>query len=350
MIEIDGNYGEGGGQILRSALSLSAILGQPIRMTNIRAGRRKPGLAAQHLTCVNAVAAITNATVEGDTLGSLTLTFIPKEIRGGNYTFDVAEVRPSAGALSLVFQSIALPLAHAEVPSTVTLRGGTDVPMSPNVHYLQEVFIPVLAKFGFQGTLKRNRWGWYPKGGGEAVAQIQPTSSWRTVDLCERGELKEIHGVSAVSNLPKHILVRQQAQSLKRLKPLVKCPINIDLVEGKSIGQGTLVFLNTVFENVRGGFCALGQRGKPAERVADDACREFRDFLNSSAAIEPHLADQLILPMALAEGASRLTTSRITRHLTTNIWLVQQFLPVQFDVEGAEGELGTIIRTERRHQ
>ena len=344
MIEIDGNYGEGGGQILRSALSLSAILGQPIRMTNIRSGRRKPGLAAQHLTCVNAVAAITNATVAGDTLGSLTLTLRPEKIRGGSYTFDVASVRPSAGALSLVFQSIALPLAHAEVPSTVTLRGGTDVPMSPNVHYLQEVFIPMAAKFGFRGSLKRNRWGWYPKGGGEAVAQIQPVSSWRGVDLCERGELKEIRGVSAVSNLPKHILVRQQEQSLKQLKPLAKCPIKVALVEGESIGQGTLVFLNTVFENVRGGFCALGERGKPAERVADDACRELRAFLNSSAAIEPHLADQLILPMALAEGESRITTARITRHLTTNIWLVQQLLPVRFDVEGTEGKPGTIVR------
>lgn len=344
MIEIDGNYGEGGGQILRSALSLSAILGQPIRLTNIRAGRRKSGLAAQHLTCVNAVAAITNATVAGNTLGSMTLTFSPGKIRGGNYTFDVAEVRPSAGALSLVFQSIALPLAHAEERSTVTLRGGTDVAMSPNVHYLQEVFIPMATKFGFQGTLKRNRWGWYPKGGGEAVAQIQPVPSWRAVDLCERGELKEIRGVSAVSNLPKHILVRQQEQSLNQLKPLAECPIKVVLVKGESIGQGTLVFLTTVFENVRGGFCALGERGKPAERVADEACRELRDFLNSSAAIEPHLADQLILPMALAERESRLTTSRITRHLTTNIWLVQQLLPVQFDVEGTEGKPGTIVK------
>jgi RNA 3'-terminal phosphate cyclase (ATP) len=156
--------------------------------------------------------------------------------------------------------------------------------------------------------------------------------------------LKEIHGVSAVSNQPNHISVRQQKQSLKRLKPLAECPITIDLVEGASIGQGTLVFLNTVFENVRGGFSALGQPGKPAERVADEACRELRDFLTSSAAIEPHLADQLILPMALAEGESRLTTSQITRHLTTNIWLVQQLLPVRFDVEGPEGELGTIVK------
>ena len=138
-LEIDGNYGEGGGQILRSSLSLSAILNRPIRITGIRAGRKKPGLAPQHLTCVNAVAAITNAEVIGGQLGSQTLTFRPQEISGGNYTFDVAEIRPSAGALSLVFQAVALPLSFAKVSSTVTLRGGTHVPWSPTVNYLCQI-------------------------------------------------------------------------------------------------------------------------------------------------------------------------------------------------------------------
>ena len=164
-LEIDGNYGEGGGQILRSSLSLSAILQRPIHINSIRAGRKKPGLAPQHLTCVDAVAAITNAEVIGGQLGSQKLTFRPQEIRGGNYTFDVADIRPSAGALSLVFQSVALPLSFAKVPSTVILRGGTHVPWSPTVHYLREIFIPMAAKFGFEGSIQLNRWGWYPKGG-----------------------------------------------------------------------------------------------------------------------------------------------------------------------------------------
>ena len=343
LLEIDGNYGEGGGQILRSSLSLSAILGRPIRIANIRSGRKRPGLAAQHLTCVNAVAAITNAEVTGGSLGSQTLTFIPKELRGGNYTFDVAEVRPSAGSLSLIYQAIALPLAHADVPSTVTLRGGTHVPWSPNVHYLQEVFIPMASQFGFQGSLKLNKWGWYPKGGGEAIARFQPVSSWQGIDLRQRGELKEIRGVSAISNLPNHIAVRQRNQSLKRLKPLTSSA-HIDLVEGESIGMGTLVFLSTIFGNARGGFFALGKRGKRAEQVADEACEECSEFLASEAAIEPHLANQLILLMALAKGKSSLTTSRITRHLTTNIWLVQQFLPVQFEIDGGEGEMGSVVK------
>ena len=343
LLEIDGNYGEGGGQILRSSLSLSAILKQPIRIKGIRAGRKKSGLAAQHLTCVNAVAAITDAEVFGGELGSQTLTFVPTEIRGGDYTFDVADIRPSAGSLSLVFQSIATPLAYAEVPSTVTLRGGTHVPWSPTVHYLREIFIPMAAKFGFQGSLKLNRWGWYPKGGGEAIAKVQPTSGWRGADLRVRGKLHAIRGISAASNLPDHIADRQRKQAQKRLARF-DSQVNIDLVEGESIGQGTLVFLKAEFENVHAGFSALGARGKRAEQVADEAGEALEAFLASDAAIEPYLADQLILPMALAEEESSFTTSRITRHLTTNIWLVQQFLPVRFEVNGAEDEPGEVVK------
>lgn len=345
ILEIDGNYGEGGGQILRSSLSLSAILNRPIRISGIRAGRKKPGLAPQHLTCVNAVAAITNAEVIGGQLGSETLTFSPQEISGGNYTFDVAEIRPSAGALSLVFQSVALPLSFAKAPSTVTLRGGTHVPWSPNVHYIRAVFIPMAARLGFEGSIQLNRWGWYPKGSGEAIAKVQPTTDWRGVQLGHRGKLQAIHGISAASNLPEHIINRQQHQIQKRLVRFGS-PIKIEPVKGESIGQGTLVFLKVEFENVQAGFSALGTRGKPAERAADEACQALVDFLESDGAIDPHLADQLILPIALAKGESRFTTSQITRHLTTNIWLVQQFLPVRFEVNGAENEPGEIVKVD----
>ena len=345
MLEIDGNYGEGGGQILRSSLSLSAILNRPIRISGIRAGRKKPGLAPQHLTCVNAVAAITNAEVSGGQLGSQTLTFRPQEISGGTYTFDVAENRPSAGALSLVFQSVALPLAFAKVSSTVTLRGGTHVPWSPTVHYLQHVFIPMAAKFGFQGSIQLNEWGWFPKGGGEAIAKVQPSDAWRSAQLCHRGKLQAISGISAASNLPEHIVDRQRNQIQKCLAQF-DSPVNIERVKGESIGQGTLVFLKAEFEHIQAGFSALGARGKRAERVADEACKALENFLAADAAIDPHLADQLILPMALAKGESRFTTSQITRHLTTNIWLIQQFLPVQFEVNGTENEPGEIVKVD----
>ena len=345
ILEIDGNYGEGGGQILRSSLSLSAILQRPIHIHSIRAGRKKPGLAPQHLTCVNAVAMITNAEVIGGALGSQTLTFRPQEICGGDYTFDVADIRPSAGALSLVFQSVALPLSYAKVPSTVTLRGGTHVPWSPTVHYLQEIFIPMAAKFGFEGSIQLNQWGWYPKGGGEAIARVQPTADWCDAQLRQRGKLRTISGISAASNLPEHIINRQHNQIQKRLARF-NSPIKVERVKGESIGQGTLVFLKAEFENVHAGFSALGARGKRAESIADEACQALLDFLSSDAAIDPHLADQLILPMALAKGESRFTTSQITRHLTTNIWLVQQFLPVRFEINGAENEPGEIVKVD----
>jgi RNA 3'-terminal phosphate cyclase (ATP) len=201
------------------------------------------------------------------------------------------------------------------------------------------------AQFGFQGSLKLNRWGWYPKGGGEAIANIQPTSEWRGADLRVRGKLKEIRGISAASNLPTHVLNRQRSQSQKCLARLIS-QVNIDLVEGESIGQGTLVFLKAEFENGLAGFSALGARGKRAEKVADEVCQELEDFLASDTAIEPHLADQLVLPMALAKEESRFTTSRITRHLTTNIWLIQQFLPVRFEVTGAQEKSGEVVKRE----
>lgn len=344
-LQIDGNYGEGGGQILRSSLALSAILNRPIRINRIRARRKNSGLAPQHLTSVNAVAAITNAEVIGGVLGSDTVTFCPEKICGGNYTFDVADIRPSAGALSLVFQSIALPLSYAKVPSTVTLRGGTHVPWSPTVHYLQKIFIPIAAKFGFEASIQLNRWGWYPKGGGEAIAQVQPTANWRGQALEHRGKLRAIHCISAASNLPEHIINRQHDQIQKRLTRF-DSPVNVEHAKGKSIGQGTLVFLKAEFEDACAGFSALGARGKRAETVADEACQALQNFLASDAVIEPYLADQLILPMALATGESRFTTSQVTRHLTTNIWLVQQFLPVRFEVNGAENEPGEVIKME----
>ena len=345
ILDIDGNYGEGGGQILRSSLSLAAILNRSIRINRIRAGRKSPGLAPQHLTSVNAVAAITGAEVIGGAIGSETLTFRPHEIRGGNYAFDVAAIRPSAGALSLVFQSIVWPLSYAKVPSTVTLRGGTHVPWSPTVHYLQRVFLPIASKFGFEASIQLNRWGWYPKGSGEVIAKVHPITNSRDIMLRYRGQLQSIHGISAASNLPEHIIDRQHNQIQKRLARL-DSPVSIERIRGESIGQGTFVFLKAEFQNIKAGFSALGARGKRAESVADEACQALETFLASDAAIEPHLADQLILPMALAAGESCFTTSRITQHLTTNIWLIEQFLPVRFEVNGVENEPGEIVKVD----
>ena len=174
---------------------------------------------------------------------------------------------------------------------------------------------------------------------------MQPTVDWHGVEFENRGKLQAIHATSAGSNLPEHIINRQQKQIKKRLGRFDSL-VNIERVKGTSIGRGTLVFLKAEFENVQVGFSALGARGKRAERVADEACEALFGFVKSGAAIEPHLADQLVLPMALAKGESRFTTSQITRHLTTNIWLVQQFLPVRFEVNGAENEPGVIVKVD----
>ncbi|MFQ6044717.1 MAG: RNA 3'-terminal phosphate cyclase [Candidatus Poribacteria bacterium] len=360
-LEIDGSFGEGGGQILRSALALSAILQRPIKITKIRVGRKNPGLAPQHLTGVYAMAEITDAEVHGAEIRSQELTFVPRTLKAGNYVFDVARIQPSAGAISLIFQAIFLPLAFAGAPSTVTLRGGTHVAWSPIVHYLQEIFLEHAKKFGIQGEITLNRWGWYPKGGGEAVVKIQPVirktdgipdpslrsgAALKEVRLLERGELIEIVGISALSNLPKHISQRQQRQAMRRLRDITN-KVNIELVDAPSIGQGTVIFLKAIFEHTVAGFSALGARGKRAEKVADEACDELREFIATGAAVEPHLADQLVLLMALSEGKSAFTTSKITRHLTTNIWLAEKFLPVRFHVVGQEGKPGEVsIRDE----
>jgi len=340
-LEIDGSYGEGGGQILRSSLVLSTILDQPIKINKIRTGRKKPGLAPQHLTGVNAIAKIADAQIEGAEIRSMCLKFEPKSVKPGNYVFDVADIQPSAGSIALVFQTVALPLAFSNKNSSIILRGGTHVAWSPNVHYLHEIFLPQATKFGFHGKINLKKWGWYPKGGGEAVAKIKTAEKFNSVELIERGKLLSIDGISASSNLPKHIVQRQKERVYKNLRKL-DCDINIKEVEGDSIGQGTLVFLKATFENSVAGFSSLGERGKRAEKVADEACNELMRFLQTEASVDKYLADQIVLLMALAKGTSTITTSEITQHLITNIWLAEKFLPIKFDIIGEEGKSGKI--------
>ncbi|MFN2291053.1 MAG: RNA 3'-terminal phosphate cyclase, partial [Anaerolineae bacterium] len=210
MIVIDGSYGEGGGQVLRTSLALSAITGRPIRMENIRAGRRKPGLMPQHLTGVRAAARICNAQVKGAKLNSLELTFAPQSApQAGKYTFDVAQVAKggSAGSVSLIFQTVLLPLTLVEGTSRLTLRGGTHVAWSPPYDYLKRVYLPTLARMGVQAKVNIRKWGWYPIGGGEVEATVQGLGkgSLAPIDLRQRDELLRVRGLSASSNLPKHI-------------------------------------------------------------------------------------------------------------------------------------------------
>jgi len=346
MIVINGSYGEGGGQVLRTSLTLSALLGEPVRIENIRVKRRKPGLQAQHLTGVRAIAQICDGELEGADFGSPTLTFRPTSPpRTGEYSFDVAKARKggSAGATSLVFQTLLLPLASAPGQSRLTIRGGTHVAWSPPFHYLKHVYLPALARMGLEARAEIERWGWYPIGGGEMTATIRGRkgSHLSGLNLVERGELKRLWGISTTSNLPPHISQRQKRRAEEYLRKRGFDP-QIEIVDAPSPGQGTVVFLMAEYEHTVAGFSSLGRRGKPAEKVAEEACRDFIAYHQSGACLDKHLADQLILPLALTPGPSAFTTCEITQHLLTNVWVVEQFLDVRFEIEGEEGQRGKV--------
>jgi RNA 3'-terminal phosphate cyclase (ATP) len=331
--------------VLRTSLALSAITGRPVEIESIRSGRRKPGLKPQHLTGVRAAAKICDAEVQGARLKSQALTFVPQSApKAGNYTFDVAQAAKggSAGSVSLILQTVLLPLALTEGTSQLTIRGGTHVAWSPPFDFIKRVYLPTLSRMGIGARVNIRKWGWYPIGGGEIKATVEgkgrdtlPTG----LDLGQRGARLRVRGLSASSNLPKHIRTRQERAALQALRSS-GLNARIDLIDAPSKGQGTVVFLWAEFENSVAGFTSLGERGKPAERVAQEAAREMVDFAHSDSGLDHYLADQLVLPMALAGDRSHFRTTRVTQHLLTNAWVVNRFFPGCVNVEGEEGQPG----------
>ncbi len=335
MLTLDASHGEGGGQVLRTALALSVALGCPVALDRIRIRRPKPGLQPQHLAVVRALGAVSEARIEGDALDSTRITFAPRALRGGAYAFDVGAVRGSAGSVSLLFQALLLPLCLAEEPSRLTLKGGTHVPWSPPVHYLGAVFLPALARIGLQAEVELRRWGWYPRGGGEIEVRIHPTRGWRGLRWEARPPEPLSAGVSAVSRLPSSIAERQRAQVLTRLEPR-GLQADITLVEDReALSPGTLVFLSAAGEHALGGFSALGRRGVRAEAIADEAVDCLLAYLDSGAAVDDHLADQLVPFLALAGTPSTLTCPTRTSHLETVAWVVEQFLSARIKLDAS---------------
>ena len=335
MLHLDGSYGEGGGQILRTALSLSALTGGPVRIERIRAGRAKPGLRPQHLTAVQALALISQAEVAGAHLGSQELSFSPRAPQGGHYLFDVAEKTGSAGAVSLIAQALLPPLLQAKTPTAVILKGGTHVPWSPPVHYLSHVFLPALALLGAKVELTLERWGWYPKGGGEVRLKITPSRGLTGIEWRNPAAPQAFRALSASSQLPEHVARRQAVRLTERLGEMV--PVEIIPASGQT--PGSFVFL----WGPRAGFSALGARGKPAEKVADEVADAYMAFGKSRTAVDRHLADQILPYLALARDPSTFTTEAVTSHLLTNIWVIEQFLGSTFEVRGNRGEPGEIF-------
>ncbi|MBI2470223.1 MAG: RNA 3'-phosphate cyclase [Planctomycetes bacterium] len=338
IIKIDGSFGEGGGQILRTALSLSAITKKPFEIYNIRANRKVPGLSYQHLQAVNSTAQICNAEVTGNQLRSTDLKFYPGETQAGTYHFNIG----TAGSVSLVLQTIFYPLSLAHKPSSITIIGGTHVTHSPCVDYLRQQWLYFLKKIGFDAEIQTLKAGFYPRGGGEISIKITPKSPQHPLQIENRGKLIQVKGISSVSNLDINIAQRQQLQAKKRLLEH-NIPHEISLEEIPSFGKGTMLLLTGKFEHSQCCYFSLGAIGKRAETVADEACNEFFRFLKTRGVIDEYLADQLIIPLALTKGTSQFITPRITQHLLTNIGIVKLFLPVTINITGNLNEEGFII-------
>ena len=341
MIRIDGSHGEGGGQILRTALSLSALLGLPVTIENIRSNRPKPGLRPQHLTAVKALKEICGAEVEGLAIDSRRIVFIPGRIKPGNYFFDVG----TAGSVTLILQALLLPLALAPGPSRITLRGGTHVPWSPPHHYLAEVFLPTIGLMGIETAVRLQKWGWYPKGGGELESEILPTERLNPLVLEKPWEPEEVKVLCASANLPRHILERER-KTIEALLQERRVTARFEIQEVPSIGQGNLVFITARKGPAAAGFSSLGAKGKPAEQVAEETVQAFLSFLDSGAAVDEHLGDQLLLYLALAPGRSEILVQGVSSHLQTNFWVVNQFMPSQLILKEEQG-LGRVTKITR---
>jgi RNA 3'-terminal phosphate cyclase (ATP) len=353
MLVIDGSYSEGGGQILRTSLALAAILARPIRIKKIRAGRKNPGLAAQHLTSVRAVAKLCDAILTGDQIGSTQLTFKPQRPPvAGLYEFDVTEAREggSAGAVTLVLQTVLLPLAMAAGPSTVIIKGGTHVAWSPSFHYVHDVYLPMLAYLDVQATAEILAWGWYPVGQGEIKLEISGSAFTQLgpapIQWLERGALKQVKGITVASSLPSHIAQRMSDRLVKLLHQ-AGLPTAITPLRVQSASPGAGIFLMAEYEQSRAGFGILGEKGKPSEQVAEEAAEAVLAFDHSQAFVDEHLADQLILPIALSGRPVTFLTSALSRHTLTNIWTVEQFLGPMATVNHQDNIIQFSGRTDR---
>jgi RNA 3'-terminal phosphate cyclase (ATP) len=341
LITIDGSRGEGGGQVLRTCLSLSAITGQSFQINRIRANRSKPGLRPQHLTAVRAVAAFCNAAVEGGELDSAKLLFEPKSAPvGGSYKFDVTKSSSSgrsAGSVTLILQAILWPLLFADRSAEITLLGGTFVPFSPPYHYFSEVALPAFARFGIDAETSLIAWGWMSEGRGEVTAVIRPIDRLECVDFQPITNAK-VEGVAAVTNLPSHIPHRMARRAYNMLDA-AGYEADVQPIRAKGAGPGAGI----VLWMPQAGFSSLGRIGLPADKVAEAAIKQLRSFTNSDEAVDHHLADQLLLPMALAHGRSSFSTNRLTSHTLTNVSLLRQWLNVRIDVQGKRDGPGKVV-------
>ena len=291
----------------------------------------------QHLTGIRSLKLISNARVDGDFQGSTELVFEPGEVKAGDYFFDIG----TAGSTSLLLQAILPPLIFAYSGSSLTLKGGTHVPLSPPFHYINKIFIPVINKLGIKVKAAIESYGFYPKGGGKVHAEIKPINEIEAVKCLERGEFKNVYGFSGVGNLPLSIAERQKNAALAIL---ASHGINaeVETISVSTPGQGTFIFLKAETENCLAGFASLGERSKKAELVGEEAAKEFLDYYSASACLDRHLADQIVVYLAISKGESSFTTTEISGHLLTNLWVIGKFLGIRYTIEGEMGRPGKV--------
>src|SRR3989338_8920528 len=328
MLEIDGSYGEGGGQIIRTAIAMSAIKQVPIRIINIRANRSKPGLQAQHLTGVKAAAELCNAKVSGAELGSTELTFEPGKIRFGKFRFDIG----TAGAITLVLQILIPICAFAPSKTKFEIIGGTNVLHAPQIEYFQNIFCDYAEKFGLLITCEVEKHGFYPKGGGKVTIEVHQVKEQKQIKLTERGELLNIKVNSIASEDLKAAGVadRQVAGFKQGIKPDFTVKAFTKYVD--TLSTGSSIYAHVLYSNCKLGCSALGERGKKAEDVGKECAEDLLKEINSEATVDKHLADQLIPFLGLFGG--EFVTSEITEHTKTNVWVVEKFSNNKFKIEG----------------
>lgn len=326
MLLIDGSFGEGGGQIVRSSLTLSMVTGKPFRIDKMRAGRKRPGLMRQHLTAVRAAAQICSAKVTGDEIGSTNLEFEPGAATAGEYRFSIG----TAGSTTLVLQTVLLPLTLADRPSQVTLEGGTHNPYAPPFDFLARAYLPLLNRMGPNVQARLEQPGFYPAGGGRIVVDIEPATELTGFELLERGKIVSRRARAVVANLPRHIAERELAVVQKRLNWDANW-LEVEEID-RPRGPGNVVTLEVACENVTEVFTGFGQVGRTAEAVANTAVQQCRRYLEAEAPLGEYLTDQLMLPMAIAGTGAFLSTG-LSRHAETHLELIPKFLDITISTE-----------------
>ncbi len=335
MLTIDGSFGEGGGQIIRSSLALSLVTGKAFRVENVRARRAKPGLQRQHLTAVNAAAEIGRAEVHGAAVGSAQFSFRPDKVVPGDYVFSVG----TAGSATLVLQTVLPPLMIAAAPSRLTLEGGTHNVHAPPFDFLEKTFLPLVTRTGPHVLAELERYGFYPPGGGRFSVSIEPAAAFNRLDIVERGAVREERAQALVVRLPPSIAERELAVVGEKMGWSGE-QLQL-LTSNNALSPGNVLTLEIESEHLREVFTGIGERGVRAEVVAERAAEEAQRYLATEAPVGEHLADQLLIPLALAAGGS-YTTGPLTLHTTTNIEIIRKFLDAEISVTPLTEQVWTI--------